>query len=71
MNKDQIKGTATDLKGKAQEAAGKLLDNDKLKAQGLKNQIVGNAEKAVGDATESVKHVLDAGHAAAKAKKEK
>jgi uncharacterized protein YjbJ (UPF0337 family) len=69
MNKDQIKGTVTDLKGKAQEAAGKVLDNDELKAKGLKNQVVGNAEKAVGDATESVKHVLDAAHSAAKKNK--
>jgi uncharacterized protein YjbJ (UPF0337 family) len=69
MNKDQIKGTVTDLKGQAQEAAGKVLDNDKLKAEGLKNQVLGNAEKALGDATESVNHVLDAAHSAIKKSK--
>lgn len=65
MNKDQIKGTVTDLKGKVQEAAGKVLDNDKLKAEGLNNQILGKAEKAVGNAAEGVKQVLDAVQVAA------
>jgi uncharacterized protein YjbJ (UPF0337 family) len=68
MNKDQIKGTVNDLKGKAQEAAGKLVDSNKLKAEGVKNQVLGNVEKARGDATESVKHVLDAAHSANKRK---
>jgi uncharacterized protein YjbJ (UPF0337 family) len=69
MNKNQIQGTATDLKGQVQEAAGKLVGNDKLQAEGLKNQVLGNAEKALGDATEGVKHVLDAAHSAVKKSK--
>jgi uncharacterized protein YjbJ (UPF0337 family) len=60
MNKDQIKGTARNIAGKAEEAVGKALDNKKMQSNGLKEQIVGNAEKAMGDVKQGVKNVSDA-----------
>lgn len=68
MNKDQIKGTVKDLTGKAQEAAGKVIDNKEMQAKGLHKQVAGNAEKAIGDAKEGVKKFVDAAKNATKAK---
>ena len=59
MNKDQIKGSARDLTGKVQEAAGKALDNKEMQSKGLQNQVIGNAEKAIGDAKQGVKAIAD------------
>jgi uncharacterized protein YjbJ (UPF0337 family) len=60
MNKEQIKGTVKDLTGKAQEAAGKAIDDKEMQAKGLQKQVAGNVEKAVGDAKQGVKNFTDA-----------
>ena len=55
VNKNQIKGTARDIAGKVQEEAGKLIGSKEQQAKGLKKQVSGKAEKAVGDVKEVVK----------------
>lgn len=55
MNKHQVKGTAKDLVGKAQEEVGKLVGSKKQQAKGLKKQIAGKAEEAYGDVKEAGK----------------
>jgi uncharacterized protein YjbJ (UPF0337 family) len=53
MNKDQVKGTAKDVAGKAQEKAGELTGSEKQQVKGLKNQAEGKIQKGVGDVKEA------------------
>jgi uncharacterized protein YjbJ (UPF0337 family) len=55
MNKDQVQGVTTDLKGKLQEAAGELTGNREQEAKGILKQVEGKGQKALGDAKEIVK----------------
>lgn len=59
MNKEQVKGTAKDLAGKAQQKAGELIDSKEQQAKGLAKQIEGKAEKAVGDVKEAIEDAND------------
>lgn len=43
---DKMKNTAEDLKGKAKEAAGKVTDNERLKAEGKVDQTKANLKQA-------------------------
>jgi uncharacterized protein YjbJ (UPF0337 family) len=54
MNKDQVKGTAKQIAGKAQEGVGKLTGNKTQQAKGLAKQGVGKAQKGLGDVKESI-----------------
>lgn len=58
MNKDQVKGTAKDIAGKVQSETGKLIGNKEMEAKGLKNEVVGKAQKTLGDAKEAVKDAV-------------
>ena len=42
---DKISNAAEDLAGKAKEAAGKATDNDRLEAEGQKDQVKADAKK--------------------------
>jgi uncharacterized protein YjbJ (UPF0337 family) len=55
MNKDQVKGIAKNIAGKAQEQAGKLVGSKEQQAKGLSNQLSGKIQKEVGDVKEAVK----------------
>ncbi|MEP7063315.1 MAG: CsbD family protein [Betaproteobacteria bacterium] len=55
MNKDQVKGTAEQAKGKVQELAGKAVGNKNLEAKGDANQVAGKIRGAVGDTKEQIK----------------
>ncbi|MEO7559225.1 MAG: CsbD family protein [Nitrosospira sp.] len=55
MNKDQIKGTAKDVAGKAQEETGKVVGSKEQQAKGLVKQVAGKAQKGVGDVKEAIK----------------
>ena len=59
MNKDQVKGRATEAKGDIKEAAGKLVGNRKLQGEGLIDQAKGKAQAGLGDAKEKVKNAID------------
>lgn len=55
MNKNQLKGSARKLSGKAGEVAGKTIGNKKMERQGKTKQYAGRAQKAVGDVQAKVK----------------
>jgi uncharacterized protein YjbJ (UPF0337 family) len=55
MNKDQVKGGAKDIAGKAQEKFGEATDNASQQAKGLGKQVEGKAQKGLGDLKESAK----------------
>lgn len=59
MNKNQINGNAKDIAGKIQEEAGKLVGSKEQQAKGLKKQVSGKAEAALGDLKEVVKDAVD------------
>ena len=48
MDKDRIKGAATNLGGKAKQTAGNVTGDQKLKTEGMVDQIRGKLQNAVG-----------------------
>jgi uncharacterized protein YjbJ (UPF0337 family) len=48
MDKDRIKGSAEQAKGAVKEAAGKLLGDKKLEAEGKTDKAVGKMQNAIG-----------------------
>ena len=57
MNKDQVKGSIKGAVGKAQEAAGKAIGSDEQRLKGIRKQVAGRAQKAVGDLKEVAKDI--------------
>jgi len=55
MNKDQIAGRVDQTAGKAKVLAGKVLGNDRLRAEGMVEQAKGKVKSTVGDAKEHAK----------------
>ena len=55
MNKDQLAGAANDVAGRVQQAAGALVDDDSLQAEGVAREIGGKARRVYGDAVENVR----------------
>lgn len=52
---DKIQNAAGDLSGKAKEAAGNATDNDRLKAEGQKDQAVADAKRVGEDVKDAFK----------------
>jgi uncharacterized protein YjbJ (UPF0337 family) len=52
VNKDQVKGAAKQVVGKAQEKTGKLVKNRKQQIKGAAKQAAGKVQKAYGDVKE-------------------
>jgi uncharacterized protein YjbJ (UPF0337 family) len=48
MDKDRIKGSAEQAKGKVKEVAGKVLGDSKLESEGKSDQVKGKMQNAVG-----------------------
>jgi len=48
MDKDRIKGSATNIGGKAKEAAGKVTGDLKLQGEGKMDQAKGKVQKSAG-----------------------
>lgn len=65
MNENQIKGTAKDIGGKVQEAAGEVVGSDKQQAKGMEKQVEGKGQNAVGNVQDIVK---DGGDSAQKSR---
>lgn len=59
MNKDQIKGALKDAVGKVQETAGKVVGSPAQELKGIRKQVEGKTQQALGDIKEVVK---DASH---------
>ncbi|MEW9872851.1 CsbD family protein [Arthrobacter sp. HS15c] len=52
---DKISNAAEDMGGKAKEAAGNATDNDRLKAEGQKDQVKADAKKVGEDIKDEFK----------------
>lgn len=48
MDKDRIEGAAKELKGTIKEAAGKLVGNEKLQAEGKVDKAAGQVQSTIG-----------------------
>jgi len=58
MNKDQVKGRVETAKGDIKEAAGKMVGNDRLKAEGQAEQAAGKVQSKVGDVKNDVGNAI-------------
>ena len=54
LNKNEINGTVDQAKGKVKQAVGTLTGNDRLKAEGQADEVVGKVESVVGGAVRKV-----------------
>ncbi|MCJ2101946.1 CsbD family protein [Methylobacterium sp. E-046] len=55
MDKDRVEGSTTNLGGKVKEGAGKLTGDEKLKNEGLADQVKGKVQNAVGSVKDALK----------------
>jgi uncharacterized protein YjbJ (UPF0337 family) len=55
MDKDRIEGSATNLGGKLKEGAGKVTGDDKLKNEGVVDQVKGKVQNVVGGIKDAIK----------------
>jgi len=58
MDKDRIKGAGNQAKGQMKETAGKVLGNDKLKAEGEVDKMKGKVQTTVGEAKDKVRDTM-------------
>ena len=54
-DKDRVEGSATNLGGKVKEGAGKLTGDEKLKNEGVADQVKGKVQNAVGSVKDALK----------------
>lgn len=59
MNRDQVKGAAKDVAGKAQAKAGEIMGSPEQQGKGMARQAEGKAQKKVGNAKENLKDKVD------------
>ena len=55
MDKDRVAGTAKQAKGTLKQAAGKILGDDKLKAEGAADKLAGKAQNAAGSVKDAIR----------------
>jgi uncharacterized protein YjbJ (UPF0337 family) len=55
MDKDRIKGSASNMGGKAKEAAGDLTGDSKLQSEGKMDQGKGKVQNAIGGIKDAIK----------------
>jgi uncharacterized protein YjbJ (UPF0337 family) len=55
MDKDRVAGTAKQAKGEVKHLAGKVLGDNKLKAEGTADKVAGKAQNAVGSAKDALR----------------
>jgi uncharacterized protein YjbJ (UPF0337 family) len=56
---DKIKGLADKAAGNVKQATGKLVGNDKLQAEGIIQELKGEAEHAIGKTKDAIKKGVD------------
>lgn len=59
MDEDRIKGSATDIGGKVKDAAGGLLGDNKMQAEGKADQMSGQLQNAYGSAKDTARDAAD------------
>ena len=62
---DKIKGAANEAIGKAKQNIGEATGSDRLKGEGVIQEVKGKGQKAVGDAKEATKDAINETAAAA------
>jgi uncharacterized protein YjbJ (UPF0337 family) len=55
MDKDRVAGTAKQAKGSVKQMAGKILGDNKLKAEGAADKLAGKAQNAAGSVKDAVR----------------
>jgi uncharacterized protein YjbJ (UPF0337 family) len=55
MDKDRVKGSATNVGGKVKEGAGTLTGDQKLKKEGVVDQAKGKVQNAFGGVKDAIK----------------
>jgi uncharacterized protein YjbJ (UPF0337 family) len=59
MNKDELKGKAEALKGKAKQAVGDLTDDEQLHDEGVVDEAAGNTRDAIGRGRRKVGEAIE------------
>jgi len=59
MNRDQLKGLWTQLKGEAKVAWGDLTDDEAKRVEGTTDRLYGRLQQRFGDGKQSLKRGLD------------
>ena len=59
MNKDELKGKAEALKGKAKQAAGDLADDERLHDEGVADEVAGDTRATFGKARRKVGEAIE------------
>jgi uncharacterized protein YjbJ (UPF0337 family) len=59
MDSDRIKGTAKELGGKVEEAAGRIVGHDETRADGVARQIEGKGQNLYGQAKDGLRDAAD------------
>jgi uncharacterized protein YjbJ (UPF0337 family) len=59
MDKEHVKGAADKAKGAIKDAAGKVMDDKEMQAEGKMDKAKGAAHGAIGDGKEAVKRATD------------
>lgn len=65
---DKIKGEANEAAGKIKQGVGRAVGSDKLKSEGVAQELKGDAQKAIGDAKNAVKDATNRAAGAANRK---
>lgn len=59
MNKDQVKGTAKDIEGRAQRKVGEVTGDVSQQVKGAAKQVAGKIQKGVGNVRDSTANAVD------------
>lgn len=59
MDREHVKGMADKAKGAVKDAAGKLMDDKKLQAEGKFDKAKGAAHETAGDVKDAARHAKD------------
>ena len=59
MDKDRIEGAAKQAKGAVKDAAGKLMGDTKMQAEGKADKAAGKVQNTVGGAKDGVRDAVD------------
>jgi uncharacterized protein YjbJ (UPF0337 family) len=68
MNNDTLEGSTRDIGGRVKETTGVLTGDERLRSEGVADQVGGNAQKAVGAARDAVAPIINQAKDFARAK---
>lgn len=59
MNNDTLEGQTRDIGGRVKETTGTLTGDERMRTEGVADQVSGNAQKAVGAARDAVAPIIN------------